>query len=85
MSPGNCWDLVILLYLSGALSVVTDLYVLLLLVKALWGLNTTTRKRIRLSIVFGLGVFAFVASIVRLAMTHVLTESMDATWIISRI
>ncbi|KAL4935413.1 hypothetical protein BDV06DRAFT_228852 [Aspergillus oleicola] len=83
--PGRCWDPIILPYLSGALSVATDFYVLLLPVKTLWGLHTTTRKRIRLLIVFGLGGFACVASIVRLAMTRVLSDSTDATWNISRI
>ncbi|OJI97123.1 hypothetical protein ASPVEDRAFT_78860 [Aspergillus versicolor CBS 583.65] len=84
-SPGRCWNPRILPYVSGGLSSATDLYVLLLPIHTLWGLNMTTRKRIRLAAVFGLGIFAFAASVVRLAMTHVLTDSQDATWNISRI
>ncbi|KAL3431445.1 hypothetical protein BDV09DRAFT_198742 [Aspergillus tetrazonus] len=84
-SPGRCWMPGILPYTSGALSSATDLYVLLLPVRTLWALNITAWKRIRLAAVFGLGILAFAASIVRLGMTHVLTSSPDATWNISSI
>ncbi|CBF69414.1 hypothetical protein AN6465.2 [Aspergillus nidulans FGSC A4] len=63
----------------------TGLYVLLLRVRTLWALNITAWKRIRLAAVFGLGILAFAASIVRLGMTHVLTSSPGATWNISSI
>ncbi|KAL4756285.1 uncharacterized protein BDW70DRAFT_166332 [Aspergillus foveolatus] len=84
-SPGRCWMPGILPYTSGALSSATDLYVLLLPIRTLWALNITAWKRARLAAVFGLGILAFAASIVRLGMTHVLTSSPDATWNISSI
>ncbi|KKK18675.1 hypothetical protein P175DRAFT_0536098 [Aspergillus ochraceoroseus IBT 24754] len=84
-SPGRCWNPKILPYLSGALSSVTDLYVLILPIRSLWDLNMTTRRKLRLAAVFGLGSFACIASLIRLGMTHVLTDSTDATWNISLI
>ncbi|RDW63131.1 uncharacterized protein DSM5745_10242 [Aspergillus mulundensis] len=55
-SPRHCWHQSLLPWLSAALSTSTDLYVLLLPVRPLWSLNTTTRKRVRLAIVFSLGI-----------------------------
>lgn len=63
-SPGRCWNPRILPYVSGGLSSATDLYVLLLPIHTLWGLNMTTRKRLRLAAVFGLGILYAPASLV---------------------
>ena len=53
---GHCIDPVILPYLSGASSSATDLFVLLLPLPLLWGLNMTLDQKIRLGAVFGLGL-----------------------------
>ncbi|KAF3482730.1 putative Integral membrane protein Pth11-like [Arthroderma uncinatum] len=83
--PGRCINPVILPYLSGALSSATDLYVLILPIYPVWNLNMKLRRKIKLLAVFGLGIFAVAASIVRLAETPVLKSSPDATWNISRL
>ncbi|KAF2790392.1 hypothetical protein K505DRAFT_340454 [Melanomma pulvis-pyrius CBS 109.77] len=85
MVPGHCFDPKILPYLSGGLNTATDLYVLVLPMSLLWGLNLSIARKAKLIAVFGLGAFACIASIVRLAMTPILSSSLDATWNISRI
>ncbi|OAL62460.1 hypothetical protein A7C99_7045 [Trichophyton rubrum] len=83
--PGRCINPTILPYLSGALSSATDLYVLILPIYPVWNLHMKLRRKIKLLGVFGLGIFAVAASLVRLAETPVLKSSPDATWNISRL
>ncbi|KAI0876578.1 hypothetical protein GGS24DRAFT_513468 [Hypoxylon argillaceum] len=83
--PGHCVDPVILPYFSGISSFLTDLYVLILPIALLWQLNMTTQQKIKASCVFGLGILACVASLIRLIQTPSLRTSYDATWTISNI
>ncbi|EFE32412.1 integral membrane protein Pth11-like, putative [Trichophyton benhamiae CBS 112371] len=83
--PGRCINPTILPYLSGALSSTTDLYVLILPIYPVWNLHMKLRRKIKLLGVFGLGIFAVAASLVRLAETPVLQSNPDATWNISRL
>ncbi|KAK2849620.1 hypothetical protein FQN49_005575 [Arthroderma sp. PD_2] len=83
--PGHCINPTILPYLSGGLSSATDLYVLILPIYPVWNLNMNIRRKIKLLGVFGLGIFAVAASLIRLGETPVLQSSPDATWNISRL
>lgn len=54
---GTCWiPPSVLPYLSGALSSATDLYVLFLPIKSLWGLNMKLVSRFRIIGVFMIGI-----------------------------
>ncbi|KAK3934314.1 hypothetical protein QBC46DRAFT_400152 [Diplogelasinospora grovesii] len=83
--PGRCINPVILPYLSGASSSATDLYVLILPVRLLCGLNVELKRKLKILVVFAVGLFACVASLVRLGMTPILQSDFDATWNIATI
>ncbi|KAI1183793.1 hypothetical protein F5B17DRAFT_414847, partial [Nemania serpens] len=83
--PGHCINPVILPYLSGVSSSATDIYVLILPIILLWGLNMSTQRKTKLASVFGLGIISVASSLVRLAETPSLRTSPDATWTISNI
>ncbi|KAI0400714.1 hypothetical protein F4802DRAFT_583715 [Xylaria palmicola] len=83
--PGHCINPVILPYFSGISSFLTDLYVLVLPISLLWQLNMTIQQKLKVSCIFGLGILACVASLVRLLQTPTLRTSYDATWTLSRI
>lgn len=56
MVRGHCFNPVVLPYISGISSSLTDLYVLILPIVLLWGLNMNTQRKLRVSFVFGLGI-----------------------------
>ncbi|KAI1653873.1 hypothetical protein F4813DRAFT_373072 [Daldinia decipiens] len=82
---GHCINPKILPYLSGVTSFLTDIYILILPIPLLWHLNMGRKRKFRLIAIFGTGLFACVSSVIRLAMTPVLSSSLDATWNISNI
>ncbi|KAK7935353.1 hypothetical protein PG985_000848 [Apiospora marii] len=81
--PGKCNNPEIPPYLSGAVSSVTDIFVLLLPVPLVWNLHAPMKKKVGVLAVFSVGVFVCAASLVRLGMTPVLRSNFDATWNIS--
>jgi len=84
-TPGHCYRPKILPYFSGAMNVVTDLYVLIVPVPALLRLQMDFKRKLRVMAVFSLGVFACATSIIRLGETSILYQSHDATWNLSKI
>ncbi|KAK3985826.1 putative integral membrane protein Pth11-like [Cladorrhinum sp. PSN332] len=78
--PGKCINPEILPWISGGSSALGDVFVLLLPLPVLWGLNMDLKKKVRVLGVFGLGLFSCVASLVRLGMIPLLRSSFDATW-----
>ncbi|KAI1464151.1 uncharacterized protein F4812DRAFT_213812 [Daldinia caldariorum] len=82
---GQCINPKVLPYFSGVTSFLTDIYILILPIPLLWRLNMGRKRRFRLALIFGTGLFVCVASIVRLCMTPILSSSFDATWNISNI
>lgn len=56
MVPGQCFNPVILPYLSGVSSFLTDLYVLVIPIPVIWSLNLDVKRRLRVMAVFGLGI-----------------------------
>ncbi|KAK4109142.1 hypothetical protein N656DRAFT_783440 [Canariomyces notabilis] len=83
--PGRCSNPVVLAYFTGVWNTVMDIYVLLVPVPFLMGLNIGREKRLRLVAVFSVGIFACIASVVRLAMTSVLQSSFDATYNLAQV
>ncbi|CAN8097131.1 unnamed protein product [Discula destructiva] len=83
--PGHCFRAKVLPYFSGVTSSATDLFVLVLPMKLVWGLNLNSARKLRLVAIFGLGIFSCVASLIRLGMTRVLYDSDDATWTVASI
>ncbi|KAI8628367.1 hypothetical protein F5Y19DRAFT_486046 [Xylariaceae sp. FL1651] len=83
--PGHCTSPAALAWFTGVWSVVVDIFILAVPIPLVWNLNIGSGRRIRLASVFGLGIFAVVASIVRLGMTSFLQSSADATYNISKV
>ncbi|KAK3337576.1 hypothetical protein B0T19DRAFT_455435 [Cercophora scortea] len=83
--PGTCSKTGVLPWFSGASSSLTDIIVLLIPVPILWRMNMAFNKKVRVMAVFGIGLFACIASLIRLGMTQVLYSSTDRTWNISTI
>ncbi|KAK4222260.1 hypothetical protein QBC38DRAFT_88264 [Podospora fimiseda] len=82
---GKCINPEILPWISSGSSAACDIFVLLLPIPVLWGLNMDIKKKVRVLGVFGLGLFSCIASLVRLSMTSLLKSSFDATWNIATI
>ncbi|KAI0108786.1 hypothetical protein F4776DRAFT_675001 [Hypoxylon sp. NC0597] len=80
---GHCFNPDGIDYLSGAVNAVVDLYIFVLPIPLLWKLEMGTKRKLKLLIVFSLGLFACVASFLRLGMTTVLRSSLDMTWNVS--
>lgn len=53
---GHCINAQVLPYISGVVSSCTDLFVLVLPMRVVWGLNLDYARRVRLVAVFGLGI-----------------------------
>lgn len=54
--PGRCLQKNINAYLSGAFNTISDLYILVIPVPFIWGLNMKVSRRLRLIAVFGVGI-----------------------------
>ncbi|KAI1656045.1 hypothetical protein F4813DRAFT_365112 [Daldinia decipiens] len=79
--PGSCINTPILLNTSGIFNTVTDLIILLLPVRAVWGLNMSPREKVAVVLVFTFGLsapaFSLAGTIVRLQGTN----NPDKTWV----
>lgn len=53
---GHCFNPEILPYVSGVSSSLTDIYVLLLPIPLLWGLNMNLKRKVRLMVIFSFGL-----------------------------
>ncbi|KAI1139407.1 hypothetical protein F5Y05DRAFT_425016 [Hypoxylon sp. FL0543] len=80
---GHCFNPDGIDYLSGVVNAVVDLYILILPMPLLWRLKMDTKRKLKLFVVFSIGLFACVASLLRLGMTAVLRSSLDMTWNVS--
>ncbi|KAI1384386.1 uncharacterized protein F4822DRAFT_432933 [Hypoxylon trugodes] len=65
----KCFDLISLQLASGSIQLFSDVAMLLLPQKTIWTLQLSWQKRLGVSVVFGLGVFACVSAAVRLSVT----------------
>ena len=55
LTPGHCINPKIGPYTSGAINVISDLYVLLVPTPTIWALNMKLNRKVKLLLVFGLG------------------------------
>lgn len=81
---GYCLPKGVTAYLSGAINVLTDAFVVLLPMPVIWKLNLRAAKKFRAFAVFGIGIIVLVLSIVRLALTPMVFNDMDGTWNLSK-
>ncbi|KAL7807759.1 GPCR, PTH11-type [Trichoderma aethiopicum] len=81
--PGHCLNPIYLPYVSGISSSALDLYTLVLPVPVVVGLNMDLKRKLKVVAVFGIGLFACAASLVRLGMTPILRSNPDASWNLS--
>ncbi|MCJ1386413.1 hypothetical protein MMC17_009539 [Xylographa soralifera] len=78
--PGHCLPSGTTAYGSGALNVVTDIFVVFLPLRAIWRLQMKFSRKVKVMAVFGLGIVVVALSITRLAMTPLVFTDTDPTW-----
>ncbi|KAJ5355885.1 hypothetical protein N7517_010494 [Penicillium concentricum] len=76
----TCFESVPFWYLSPALSLVMDVWILLLPLKTVLGLQLETRKRFVVAGLLSLGSFACIASIIRMVHIVKMYQSPDPSW-----
>ncbi|KAL8948136.1 MAG: hypothetical protein Q9222_005647 [Ikaeria aurantiellina] len=76
---GHCINTLLLFYISSAVTVVTDVIILLLPMPIVWKLQMPRAKRYGVLAIFLLGGFVCIASIVRFFYLHEIVPT-DATW-----
>ncbi|OQD93864.1 hypothetical protein PENSOL_c029G07864 [Penicillium solitum] len=76
----TCFASIPFWYATAALSLVTDIWILLLPLKTVLGLHLRTRKRFVIAGLLSLGSFACIASIVRMVYIVKLYQSSDPSW-----
>ncbi|KAJ5496463.1 hypothetical protein N7463_008450 [Penicillium fimorum] len=76
----TCFASIPFWYSTAALSLATDVWILLLPLKTVLGLHLGTRKRFVVAILLSLGSFACIASIIRMVYIVELYRSSDPSW-----
>ncbi|KAK1848958.1 CFEM domain-containing protein [Colletotrichum chrysophilum] len=76
----RCLDLHRLVNIAGGLSISHDLIILVLPLPLLWGLNTSKRSKIGISLMFSLGLFILITACIRLHYLAPFTHSLNPTW-----
>ncbi|KAH8880600.1 integral membrane protein, partial [Thozetella sp. PMI_491] len=74
---GHCINTTVFFYFTSSFNIVTDVWILLLPIKTLRSINRPNREKVALFIIFGVGTFATIASIVRLHTIYTYTEAVD--------
>lgn len=64
--PSTCINDVQFYWATAVLNVVTDLYILLLPMPMVWGLQTTLKRKLAIAMIFVLGGLTFIVSIIRI-------------------
>ncbi|KAL2062454.1 hypothetical protein VTL71DRAFT_6720 [Oculimacula yallundae] len=76
----HCVDLQALIYAGAGLSIFEDVAIMILPIFELKGLNLSRRKRVALGLMFALGSFACVTSIIRIKYVTSYGNTIDETW-----
>ncbi|KIN03320.1 hypothetical protein OIDMADRAFT_116962, partial [Oidiodendron maius Zn] len=77
---GKCTEFEASIYAGAGLSIFEDLVIITLPIFVLKDISLTTKKKIALCLLFALGSFACVTSMVRLRFIVSFARSMDITW-----
>jgi len=67
--PRECYNLVPVQLTSGSVQLFSDIVMLMLPQKVIWGLNLNWKKKIGVSVIFSLGILACISAAFRLAVT----------------
>lgn len=70
---------------TSAINIASDFSILLLPVFAVWKLKIACKRKITISAVFGVGLFACISSIIRLVYSVRLTLAEDSTWAVNAV
>ncbi|KAK4040275.1 hypothetical protein C8A01DRAFT_15817 [Parachaetomium inaequale] len=74
---GTCINSTAFFYFTSAFNIITDIWILILPIKTLRSIQRPGRERLALFLLFGVGAFATVASIVRLHTIYIYTLATD--------
>ncbi|CZR63695.1 uncharacterized protein PAC_13592 [Phialocephala subalpina] len=78
--PDRCLDLNALGYSSAGINIAQDLVILFIPIPWLIGLNTSPRKKIQILLMFGVGIFVCICSIIRLTTLPSFKATRNPTW-----
>ncbi|CAG8972274.1 hypothetical protein HYALB_00001672 [Hymenoscyphus albidus] len=78
--PGKCLNYRIGRITTGVINVLSDLIIVGLPQGIIWKLHMSFRRKLGVSLIFAIGLFACVAGILRLTFTIILSHNDDATW-----
>lgn len=77
---GHCINITAFWYANAIYNIVTDVIILASVPGVVWSLSLSTRQRIGLTLVFGLGIFVFATSILRFTTLDVASKAHDTTF-----
>ncbi|ERF76651.1 hypothetical protein EPUS_04471 [Endocarpon pusillum Z07020] len=83
--PGRCTNVYLSFMISGVFNVLSDFFILIFPLWAIWHLQMPLKRKFGVSIVFATGVFALLSSIMRLYYTSQLSYNHDQTFIIAKV
>ncbi|KAI3317137.1 hypothetical protein HD806DRAFT_515890 [Xylariaceae sp. AK1471] len=79
--PGHCIDIGTLINVSGLFNTVTDFIILVLPVKAVWKMNMSLQKKVKIVFVFTFGLSAPIFSAIGVYVRVRGSSSPDKTWV----
>ncbi|CZS96317.1 uncharacterized protein RAG0_05695 [Rhynchosporium agropyri] len=80
LKGGRCLDYSAASWAYGSITVAVDILTLVLPLMQIWNLQMTLQKKISVCLVFTLGAFVCVASMIRLNSLHQFGRTSDPTW-----
>ncbi|KAI2473712.1 hypothetical protein F4781DRAFT_438336 [Annulohypoxylon bovei var. microspora] len=80
MTPGTCLDIRAVEFSSPCINLVFDLIILFLPQRTIWSLNMSLKRRLGVSLVFSMGIFACAAGVGRVVTKNILIHSVDKTY-----
>ena len=78
--PGHCINITAFWYANAIYNIITDIVILASVPGVVWTLSLSTRQRIGLTLVFGLGIFVFATSILRFTTLDAGSKAHDTTF-----
>ncbi|CAD0017548.1 unnamed protein product, partial [Aureobasidium pullulans] len=81
--PSRCYSLSTVMLISASVQVLSDWSMILLPQKIIWGLQMNWRKKVGVSITFGVGLLACIAATVRLSTTITFSHEDDRMYYIA--